>query len=134
MAAAAMTFRTVQGATGNRGEAMLRRTVFAAAIMALVTGQPAAEGKTMTGGDVLEYCERPRGSPLNSFCDRYMVAYIDVDMTRGRLCPPPNVTYAQMKMIVQKFLKEHPELHHGVRSFWWNAISACGLSSMSRCC
>jgi len=78
---------------------------------------------TTTGNDLLESCESGGHSEQaffnQAFCLGYITGVTDIDGVDGsafperrRSCVPENVTNGQVKDVVVKYLKEHPEERH----------------------
>src|ERR1700681_2207721 len=59
-----------------------------------------------TGNDYLSMCEDPRGQ---GHCSATAVGYADMLSVMGYFCADRNVKKGQMKDVVLKYVRDHPE-------------------------
>jgi len=90
------------------------------AAIVLLTMAPAhaQHVSTVTGNQLLEYCES-KDAFAQGLCDGYITGASDIESMEGsafpdrrRSCTPNTVTNGQMTDVVVKYLKDHPEERH----------------------
>ena len=93
--------------------------LFSAALLLLLSSSAHAQRvSTTTGNDLLESCEST-GHFEQAFCLGYITGVTDLDGADGsvfperrRSCVAENVSNGQVRDVVVKYLKDHPEERH----------------------
>jgi hypothetical protein len=96
-------------------------TKFLLSALLLLLVSASAHGQrvsTTTGNDLLESCES-KGNLEHAFCLGYIIGVTDVEgmdsavfPERRRSCVAENVSNGQVRDVVVKYLKDHPEERH----------------------
>jgi hypothetical protein len=80
-------------------------------------GTQAANAQSATGMELHKWCSNPKASDLEElYCAVYLRGFLDgflEDTAQNALCLPMGVvTLRQFKLIINKFMREHPEELH----------------------
>jgi hypothetical protein len=94
---------------------------FPIAALALVWATCAFAG-TMTGNELLSWCN-DKDSPFHQgACDGYINGALDVATHVGSFCAPADVSFGQIREMVLKYLRAKPEARNLTASFLvWEA-------------
>ncbi len=63
-----------------------------------------------SGNDLLEYCEKEKGSFDRGVCGGYIIGVVDNSGTQ--ICLPDGVIVGQLQDVVVQFLKNNPNSRH----------------------
>jgi hypothetical protein len=77
----------------------------------LISASP-VKAKTVTGSDLLYKCEDKKDFFNRGFCTGFINGAWEIITGNGLACSPKGSTLFQIKRIVIKYLKDHPERLH----------------------
>lgn len=93
----------------------IRRTgllpgVALAGLMAFSGGS--SSGEPGTGLWLLEACRGDNGDAGKAFCLGYAMGLADLMLGQQRICMPTDLSSQQVRLVVEGYLKDHPEKLH----------------------
>lgn len=83
-----------------------------AAVLGVAAMLSPATADTITGNQLLQWCEANDNNPERAMCLGYVLAMIDAFEATKVICPPKAVTYAQVTDTITKFLRDNPTRRH----------------------
>ena len=79
------------------------------ALAVMMATQPAWGSYFDTGNRLYGFCQKPKNSPLEAACIGTISGGYDMMVALGYKCQDDGVTREQLKDVVVKYLKDHPE-------------------------
>lgn len=86
------------------------RWLSAVTLAGLITFSGASSaGEPGTGSWLLETCRGDNGDVGKAFCLGYTMGLADLMLGQQRICMPQDVSSEHMRLVVEKYLSDHPE-------------------------